>query len=547
MENITIPLVNETKLDNLNYTIYVLGFSSASKKFLSQQDETDTASFVEMTSEKGTIPAYKLGTDIAKIAIDTSPIEKGSTVPKNRIDGARIYFFISENSKFSEAPKITYSNHGASVKNVKNPPNTDVAPYTFVEFTLVDLGYGAVIDSQTVDGFVFPLKIKLNDDLGQIGQPLTINRESILNAYKPFMASVGNNGSTFNNLQYAENSGGLLNPGAYLNEMSNTGEFSNLDSPLNTLFDTDLRKFFLNNNLSIKGVRYGAISEDVYTAVSGKQKLPDSQFSHQALQFKGKTNGEIFNIFSPVGLCVLSCSRGGRNTPIIGTIKKTTLTFKNPLPAETLILEGMYVQGAGVSGNATVKKIITNDSNEITAVDFGIDLQQPAPNSQYRFSKVNNMFLTSGTMVFGNQGVFAYSDGVSGDGKAVILNLQNQIVSAFNRGVANISPSSGADGYSSKYWGTETNWYPKDTVQNLFSLFMHTGTTADETPIFLQAKDSVECARKTKMGQSYGFAYDENPGPVPPAPTNQPEVPSKYDPLPKGTNTITITLGPWTA
>jgi hypothetical protein len=47
------------------------------------------------------------------------------------------------------------------------------------------------------------------------------------------------------------------------------------------------------------------------------------------------------------------------------------------------------------------------------------------------------------------------------------------------------------------------------------------------------------------MGQAYGFAYDENAGPVPPAPQGQPEVPSKFDPLPSGANVLTITLGAW--
>ena len=44
------------------------------------------------------------------------------------------------------------------------------------------------------------------------------------------------------------------------------------------------------------------------------------------------------------------------------------------------------------------------------------------------------------------------------------------------------------------------------------------------------------------MGQAYGFAYDESP--VHSA-ANQPNVPSKFDPAPTGTTTVTITFGPW--
>jgi hypothetical protein len=77
---------------------------------------------------------------------------------------------------------------------------------------------------------------------------------------------------------------------------------------------------------------------------------------------------------------------------------------------------------------------------------------------------------------------------------------------------------------------------------------MHTAIVSagtDKIPIFIQATGSTTCARGTKMGQAYGFAYDENAGPVPPAPQGQPEVPSKFDPLPSGANVLTITLGAW--
>ena len=44
------------------------------------------------------------------------------------------------------------------------------------------------------------------------------------------------------------------------------------------------------------------------------------------------------------------------------------------------------------------------------------------------------------------------------------------------------------------------------------------------------------------MGQAYGFAYDESPVH---AAENQPNVPSKFDPAPPGTTTVTIVFGPW--
>jgi len=545
MNNLTIPLVNSTGLSTTDYTIYILGFSSTSQKCLTVTTGSTVASFQDFPNTSGTVPSFKLGTEITSIAIDATPSNTDPTKPANSVDGARIYFFIAENSVFPTAPQIKYDGSGANIVNVKNPPNTDVPPYTFVEFTLVDLTYGAVIDSQTVDGFVFPVAIGLNDALGSVGQPSTVNREDVINAYAPFITALGDEGKPFSDLQYTENKGGLLNPGAYLGETTDAGDFTNLDSSLNSLFDDDLNTFFSSqyNGLTIQGVSAGSINADTYTATSGSQSLPGGKFTQPVLQFTGQTNGKTFDVFNPVGISVLNYNNNGTNSPITGTILNYTLTFTNPLPADTPLVAGMYVQGAGTNPNTTIKAINTNGSDEITSITFETDLLNPAPNSQYRFSKVQNMFYTSGNMVLANQGVFAYAEGLNDDDATILKNLQNQIVSAFNRGVALLSSTE--IGNASKYWGTETNWYPEGKTQNIFSLFMHTATTANNTPIFLQASNSDECARGTVMGQAYGFAYDENPGPVPPAPTGQPEVPSKFDPLPDTTTTITITLGSW--
>lgn len=550
-DTISIPLQNQTGLDENQYTVYVLGFSTTSKKMLNVKTGTTFATFVPVPNTSGTLPVYKLGAEITQVNIDVTP----PLDPSGKIDGARIYFFVADNSKFPDAPEVSYTNSGAAVTNVKNPPNSDVPPYAFAEFTLVDLKYGAVIDLQTVDGLTFPLNLTLNDSLGAVGQPLSANtgftRSSIIAAYKTFMNGIGPESAPFLDLQYSENSGGLLNPGIYLTGTNESNELINLGSALNSIFDNDLKTLFSNARLSTQGVAAGNISPDVYTVASiGEQPLPTtSGLSHPALQFKGKTNGLKLNVFSPLGLCTLTFDKNGTDTAISGQLDDTNLTFDTALPPDSNILVGMYVSGAGVNANATTVKSITRDANNnITGVVIsGNETGKPSP-SQYGFSKIPGMFMTSGAMVFANAGVFAYSGGYSADEATVVLNLQNQLVSALNRGVANAAPNSGADGYSSKYWGTQTNWYPPATTQNLFSLFMHTATVSagtDNIPVFIQATGSTTCARGTTMGQAYGFAYDENAGPVPPAPQGQPEVPSKFDPLPSGANVLTITLGAW--
>ncbi len=210
----------------------------------------------------------------------------------------------------------------------------------------------------------------------------------------------------------------------------------------------------------------------------------------------------------------------------------------------------MSVVGPGAKGsdNITIEVVNKDESSKITSLTINQNLGKPAKDSQYQFSKLKNMFYTSGNMTLANQGVFAYSVGVPIEDQPVLLNIQNQLVAALNRGVANLGPttqphSKKLTGYSSLYWGTQKNWYPKNKAQNLFSLFMHTGLS-NRTPIFIQDVNPSKCARETTMGQAYGFAYDENGGPTPPVP-KQPEVPSKFDPLPSGTTKITITLGPW--
>ena len=113
-------------------------------------------------------------------------------------------------------------------------------------------------------------------------------------------------------------------------------------------------------------------------------------------------------------------------------------------------------------------------------------------------------------------------------------------------------------GDTSYYWGIETNWYPFKTsdtattdVQNDFSLFMHTAAVsgtppAPPTPVFTQPTGAVATPQGLTMGMAYGFAYDENPVHAPASAGNQPTVPSKFDPAPATTATITITVGPWT-
>ena len=541
-DSYSMPLQNLTGLDTTQYTIYVLGYSTSSQLML-QVGSNQTGTFAPFPAASGNISCYRLGTDIVQISLD-----KGTPIV-----GARIYFFVAANSQFGTGPVIPYSNSGANVTQPQDPPNSSVPPFSFAEVTVPALPTLPTIDVQTVDGFVFPMTITLNNSLGQVGQPIDsdVNRAAVLAAYPVFMNALGSEGASYLGLQFTENSGGLLNPHDYLVAKDSKSQYLNLGSPLNTAFDTTLNTLFSSATLSVTIPGSGGISQDTYTAKPvASLAYPGSPFTLPALQFTGATNGLVFNVFNPIGATVFTYTSNGAVTAITGTINGTALTFASPLPAGTL-QAGMYINGQGTNpSTTTIQALVTNPSDgTITAVTMNQSLGITTTNYQYAFSKVPNMFITSGDMVFGCYGFFA--DGATqypsnSDKKTVLNGLENQLSEALNRGVANLAPTSGGQGYSTQYWGTQTNWYPANQPQNIFSLFMHTATTSGK-PIFVQPSGAVKCARGTAMGQAYGFAYDENPVPVPPVPASQPAVPAKFDPVPAGTTTMTISLGPWSS
>ncbi|MDR3553866.1 MAG: hypothetical protein P4L55_03845 [Syntrophobacteraceae bacterium] len=200
---------------------------------------------------------------------------------------------------------------------------------------------------------------------------------------------------------------------------------------------------------------------------------------------------------------------------------------------------------------AQITKVILNKKGAITSVKLNGKYGITADHSHYVFSRLPNLFESGGMMVFGNDGFFA--DGAvqfpsDGAKQTILKNLENQIVSALNRGVANRwTPSTpSVDGSTTTYWATENNWYPAGQPQNLFSLFMRTGqvtSSTDTEPIFIRPNTPAACARGTIMGMAYGFGYDESYDV--PGLSKQPRIPSKFDPTPAGTTTMTITLGPW--
>ncbi|MFZ2658234.1 MAG: FG-GAP-like repeat-containing protein [Victivallales bacterium] len=558
---LTIPLLNQTGLPSGDYTVYVLGYSSTSKKALAPLSDGILSFQTVSGTGTGVIPSFKVGTapgEVQKIEM----VFPDSFVPGDpaAVDGARIYLFVAKNTTFTTAPGFYY-NTGFAVTQPTNPPNSTFTPdntnkyptppFMYAEFTYVRSSYGWVADVSTVDGFAFPISIGIGGTgsahhYDTIGQPLDntdLGREAILDAYTPFMAALAaEGGNNYTAMKYTDVGGDiLLNPFYFLTAIDGSNNLINLESPLNRAFDGELNTLFSNGALlTLNGDATASIPSDTYKGATVTRTYPGAIISHKAIEFTGvKTPANKFTVFNPLGFSVPTFldSGTGKDTPITGTITGTTLTFNPKLPSTTL-QTGLFVFGNGI-GSPTRITGITLDTGKIASVTLSADLGNPAPDSQYQFCKAPNagMAITSGAMVFGCTGLLADgSTEADADRQTVLKGLQRDISQALNLGAAN-------NGHNTAYWKTETNWYPAGTPQNLFSLFMHTATLGDPgKPIFTRADNAVKSARGTTMGMAYGFAYDENP-PV------GPQVPSKWDPLPGGGSsaytTMTVTLGSW--
>ncbi len=137
---------------------------------------------------------------------------------------------------------------------------------------------------------------------------------------------------------------------------------------------------------------------------------------------------------------------------------------------------------------------------------------------------------SSGLMVFGNLGAFADGafqaatgqiSGTNASGQ-ILLDIENSIVSAFNRGIANAVPA-GSDVTSA--WNDNTTFYPTPSQDgsnwsNFYAGFLHNDNVSVTAP-------------GSPVGLAYGFAYDDQGG-------NDPTLVSYA-------SKVAITLQPWTA
>jgi hypothetical protein len=545
----TLSLNNLTGLSD-KYKVYVLGYSTASKKMLTVPSSGTLGVFSPMSAspDSGYVESFELGKDITKIQVSN----------KNPIIGARIYFFVvdktatykdSSNHTNNQNLGFKYLDSGATVIQIGNPPQTAYPQYNYIEATF-KTNEGLYIDISTVDGFFFPLSLiaqnKAGLELDRIGQPHNVSAQQITSAYLPFMQNLKSGGEKtdgYKPLAYKANKDltALLNPGLYLD---------NNPSELETVFDDALNTLFSSTDMKIWQNGAGTFSAFYDVTPDTNQTFPGTTNKHPALKFTSGTYKTLY-IFNPVGFSVVSYLNKTTNArmPIMGKIDKNVLTFTNPLPSNTGLQVGMYVSSGGGSTDGTTKIVKINKvNNQIVSVNLNSSSKSTL-NFQYKFSKApTNYYYSSGQMAFAGIGVladgaFRYPTDVNS--QTVVNGFENQISTALNRGVA-ISQinANGKKGGTTENWAIETNWYPKNQPQNYFSYFMHTAKTSDGKNIFSLPLDSVKSARGDYMSRAYGFAYDENPNPL--GGYLGPQVPSEFPGVfPKGTTQLLLELGPW--
>ena len=541
----SMPLVDNSHLNPEKYSIYVGGFAANN---LTIQPDSIQGVLDFATATGGPVSTYKLG----RGADEFHEIE----FPESQfVDGGRIYFFV--------VPR------GQTPPPGTQPPDPPANPYlnSYIEVTKPDRDRPTV-DLSTVDGFTFPMTLTLNDKHGEVGQPLDsprMTRQAIITEFGKFMKNAAG-GADYSVLQLPDGakadgqSEGLLNPFFYLKEPAAGSSLpKNVTSPLNTAFDGALNTLFSTSGWSVAATFNG--TNTVYSATAGTYPYGTATNPYNGspvmlpgLAFQG--GGNTFHVFNPVGV---NSFLGANGQPIMansvpGHLDQFTLTNA---PQDGVLQKGMYVFGQYFDQNAGAATNYIIDIQTMggqTIYTLKNSLPFAVSNDQVVFSKLpflSVMQLTSGEMVFGNTGFFADANlqGITGRLVATMGNVENQIASALNRGVAVVPGSSGplspsSTGYATEYWGTETNWYPIGQPENLFSWFLHTAVI-DTDPIYSRPRNAARDHNGALMGSAYGFAFDENPGPIPPVPPNQPQVPSKFDPVPKGTDTITVTLDPW--
>lgn len=504
-----------------------------------------TVTFVPFTSTMaGTnVPNYRLFA--ASAPANATATIKFPNKPLSRIDSARVVFSVGVRSTIP-----ILSNLQPSFPAPSNPNDPDnPINYDFLEFTERSApNDGALfINTTQVDavGMPFTMNVTPGDTVKTNGVGITIPRQNVSSLYGTYartqLAAVpALYASPFQALATPYR---LLAPSDFIAQHSG----AEIALPLTAYFNPAIDAFFKKYHPTSPGY-------------AGPLML-----TTDGITFSGTT----VTGFTPPAFTYSAVKSSDGRTLTIPAIPQPVGTVPAPMS------DGLIVSGIGVVAGTTTTGVITVDQNNITKVPLSTALTPSAQSRQnYTFTipgqytvmeftgsgqtyHVYAPFFSSnggypvdfpnstsglapapppwiaateypGQMVFGCDGVFG--DGTAQDlanqihaGSGTTLkDIENLIVSALNRGVANQAVDT---------WVDSTQYYPLantagDNWANYYAGFLHNGKNAGQ-PISVTTPGS-------SVGLAYGFAYDDQGG-------NDPLLVSI---LPQ---TVAITLGPWSS
>jgi hypothetical protein len=466
--------------------------------------------------------------------------------PYARLNAVRVVFSVGT------PPTIPIKSGAPSFPAAGNPsdPNNGIT-YDFVEFTQRSAPNDGVlfINTTQVDqvGIPFTMQTNPTDPSKVQGVGVTVSRPAMVNAYTNYLAGQFGAAPTGRAAAAASAFGALVTPNRLLNPSDAiTNPPGAAARPLNGYFDPALAAFF---------ARYAA----------------------PANTFRLQRDGFYF-----VGRTILNYQPTAYSTAATNNGQQLIIAPVNGAPTPMAFAAGVGVTGPGVPSGTTITAVSVNGSNQTILTLSRTPTAQPGTPS-YSFQVPNRYVVlqlkqanaswqvtpggqqyqiyapffntggggtypaglgvsgalpppppwiapaSSGSQVFGNLGAFAdgtrqsASGQVSGTGASgqTLLDIENTIVSAFNRGIANSVP---ANQDVTSAWDNSATFYPRPNAtgtnwSNLYAGFLHNGGV------------SVTASSGSRIGLAYGFAYDDQGG---------------NDPTLTSTNTsgVAITLNP---
>jgi hypothetical protein len=308
----TIPLVDNTGLTD--YTLYAIGYTTKSTPTQLVNAGSNIGTFApygKHAPASGTIEGVKINRPAnGPIPAVTGGISEITMVAADDLNGAAI-FVVAVPDSWTSAPYVTYAGSGSSVTPAGFPNNNwpGTQPsfvYTELEFTKLK-NSTLTIDSTQVNFWSMP--ITGTSGSLTLGQPTTLLRNKILEAYTPFIDAEANLQANpalkaaYQNL-YSPSLGWMISPFAYGKDIMPAEFQSAWDGDLQTLFGGPSQP-------GMKNIRtYYPGEQDFWTG--NAQATPDGKGGfNYSLKFtkdgtKGTAANEWFEIDSPLNATSVS-------------------------------------------------------------------------------------------------------------------------------------------------------------------------------------------------------------------------------------------------